>query len=452
MEFKEKLTWILDKKGCKANENFYQENIDFVHSLHKKCDCVGWSELDMNEPDANEVLEKIRVFCKQNGWNARCLYERTYTDITSDWYELKTDDFKENTIADIFTITSESGKEIYLQTINAYRELNISPKEHWINICVPDKFRKACIKNNITDIDFCWVQDKGKYKAEQYFCVFPHKSLSRIACDKGLKHRNVLKLKRLGGYLPKIASIFKNIQTISLQDCYLKEDMPSDGIVCVFSPMTDNFSGKNKILIHKNTAEILLKEKAISTLNLIPACVVDKFPKGYTVIKTKSKPAPTNDYIKNCFKEYEKLIVKDRPEYQITEKEISKILRKTKSNRKSDFSKKLSNEQLECITNSNYKAMLPYYKICDGGLLSDEYRLLSYNNSLNTTKEFFKDLEKEELIKTKPCGIVIATCADGDFILLTKDEKVVRLSHESLDIIAEWKYLSNFFFEAMNDC
>ena len=76
MKFKEHLTWILDKRVHRFNdEDKYQQNIDFVHSLGKKCDCVGWSELDMDEPDADEVLDKIEAFCKEQGWRARGWYE-----------------------------------------------------------------------------------------------------------------------------------------------------------------------------------------------------------------------------------------------------------------------------------------------------------------------------------------------------------------------------------------
>ena len=77
MKFKEHLTWILDKRVHRFNdEDKYQQNIDFVHSLGKKCDCVGWSELDMDEDDADEVLDKIEAFCKEQGWRARgCMRE-----------------------------------------------------------------------------------------------------------------------------------------------------------------------------------------------------------------------------------------------------------------------------------------------------------------------------------------------------------------------------------------
>ena len=61
MVFKEKLTWILDQKQKRLGEKEYQINIDFVHSLGKKCDCVGWSVLNMDESDAEFVLDEIKA-------------------------------------------------------------------------------------------------------------------------------------------------------------------------------------------------------------------------------------------------------------------------------------------------------------------------------------------------------------------------------------------------------
>ena len=45
MIIKDYLSWILDKphdSDIKGEEQ-YKRNIEFVHSLGLKCDCVGWS-------------------------------------------------------------------------------------------------------------------------------------------------------------------------------------------------------------------------------------------------------------------------------------------------------------------------------------------------------------------------------------------------------------------------
>ncbi len=450
MNFKEHLTWILDKRVHRFNdEDKYQQNIDFVHSLGKKCDCVGWSELDMDEPDADEVLDKIEAFCKEQGWRARGWYERRYTDVKSDWYEIKIESFKENTKLDKVPVETQSGKEIYLNVISAFHEINIAPKG-FRNVCVPDRFRKACIESGITDVDFCWVQDKGRYEAEQYFYLFPHKRIPRIAYDRYIDKKQKARMQSLGGYLPKIATIFYDLQRIGLQDCYLREDMPSEGIAYVYCRSDDDFCGRHKILIHKDTAEMLIKEKVLSRSDLIPACIVDKCPEGYDLDKTEEAPRPLKEYMEKVFKEYERLKAKGRPEYVVKEKDALKFLRKTKAERKEDFNKRLTKKIAESITAPLYSSVLPYYLVSDGCLLSDEYTFLSYADSLKETEEFFENLEKEELLETKPDGIVIATCADGDYVLLTETEKVIRFSHEAPDIISEWQNLAKFFVAAIN--
>ena len=66
MNYKEEMTWILDKANQSIDEETkYKLNIDFVHSLGKKCDCVGWSTLKMDESDADEILDRLKSFAKK---------------------------------------------------------------------------------------------------------------------------------------------------------------------------------------------------------------------------------------------------------------------------------------------------------------------------------------------------------------------------------------------------
>lgn len=450
MKYKEKLLWILDKIDQKSDGNEYQENIDFVHSLGKKCDCVGWSELDMDEPDAHDVLDRIQTFCKERGYRARGWYERVYTDVESDWYEIKSEPFRDDTVVDIITVKTQNGDDLYLNVINAYRELNVAPKG-FRKVCVPDRFRKACIENGITDVEFCWVKDKGRYEAEQYFYIYPERYIPRIIYDRSIRQNQTERLQILGGKLPEIASVFYNLEHIQLQDCFLKEDMPSDGIAYVYCPSAYDFCGRYKILIHKNTAEILIKAKALSSADIVPVCVVEKCPEGYDFDMTEREAMPFTGYIKKSFSEYEGLKAKGRPEYNVKDKEALSFFRKTKNERKADFSKGLSKKYADKITDSFYKTLLPYYGVSNGGQLSDEYMFLSYSESLKATDTFFESLEKEELLTEVPCGAVIVNCADGDSVLITETESIIRWSHEAPEIVCEWQSIAKFFVDALND-
>ena len=57
----------------------------------------------------------------------------------------------------------------------------------------------------------------------------------------------------------------------------------------------------------------------------------------------------------------------------------------------------------------------------------------------------------EELLETKPDGIVIAKCPDGDKILLCNDGKVIRFSHEEPIAIEEWMSLAQFVADSVNE-
>ena len=73
MKYTEKLLWILDKdtEEYGYDEEKFRINIDFVHSLGLKCDCVGWCSIDLGDPKTEFYLEKITAFCKENGFRAR---------------------------------------------------------------------------------------------------------------------------------------------------------------------------------------------------------------------------------------------------------------------------------------------------------------------------------------------------------------------------------------------
>ena len=56
MNYKETLTWILDKKNHRFEEKSYQENIDFVHSLGKKCTLL----YKVTDTDVKKALTNLK--------------------------------------------------------------------------------------------------------------------------------------------------------------------------------------------------------------------------------------------------------------------------------------------------------------------------------------------------------------------------------------------------------
>lgn len=452
MKIIETLDWILDKNDQRINgEEEYLLNIEFVHSLGLKCDCVGWSKLDLQNPRADEILSAIDFFCKKNGWKARGIYTRTYANYESDWYEIVPTAFKDNTLYDSYECESERGETVKIYILRAYHELRPSPKWWYESILVPERFRDACIRHGITDVDFCWARDTGKYQAEQYFHLYCNKQIATIAEGRNMAVEDRDKIDALGGYLPKIADIFYKLQLIDLQDCYIESDIPNCNIALAYCPKTFTYCGRNKFLIHKDFAQKLLQEKAISQSDLMPAIVVKESPRGYTLSHTVMPDRPIASCLQNSITEYEKLKNTERPLRLIFEKDALKLLRLAKKERKEDFKKAFPKAKAVDVTETSYAPVLPYYMIANGGNLSDEYELLPFEIATEETKLFAKELLAEELLEIKPNGIVIAKCPDGDKVLLCNDGKVIRFSHEEPVATEEWVSLAQFIADAINE-
>ena len=452
MKIIETLDWILDNDDKSiADDDKYRLNIEFVHSLGLKCDCVGWSKLDLQNPRATEILSAIDSFCKKNGWKARGIYTRTYADYTSDWYEIVPAVFKDNTLYDSYECESERGETVEIYNLRAYHELRPSPKWWYESILVSERFRDACVRHGITDVDFCWARDKGKYQAEQYFHLYCNKQIPTIAEGRNITIEDRDKIDALGGYLPKIADIFYKLQLIDLQECYIESDIPNCNISLAYCPKTFNYCGRNKFLIHKDFAQKLLQEKAISHNDLMPAMVVKDLPSGYTLSHTVMPDRPIASCLQNSIAEYEKLKNTERPLRLFSEKDAVKLLRLAKKERKEDFKKALPKAKFDGIAETSYAPVLPYYIIANGGYLSDEYELLSYDIATEENMLFTEELLTEELLEIKPDGIVIAKCPDGDKVLLCTDGKVIRFSHEEPVATEEWVSLAQFIADAINE-
>ena len=453
MKYIEDVHWILDKPGTTIHnqDEQFRENIAFVHSLGKKCDCVGWSNLRRDDPQAEEILEKIVDFCKENGWTARGLYTREYADFDTDWFKIDGADFKYNTFGEGVSVPSQDGGTIEISSIKAYRELSIAPKRCGHSLYVPERFYNAYQKSGMTGLDFCWVKDTGKYDAQQYFRIFGTERIPQVAVAWDLKNQDLRKLGPDGGWLPRLGEVFRKWTQLILPYCYRKEDMPAGGIAYAYIPSTFSCCGLYQILVHKDVAQLLLQEKAIPAGALKPVPVLDTIPSGYSLRATRDCPRPTKDYMAQSLLDYEVLKKKARPIWQISEKEALKVLRKAKTDRKEDFGKKLSKAKAEVLDETQYAPILPYYLIANGGQLSDEYRLLSVEESTAETEEFYQLLQSEELLEDKPDGIVICTCANGDWVLMLQDSTVIRFSHEMPETTEQWPSLAQFIVDAIND-
>lgn len=459
IHMEETLLWILDGTSAKTwDDEENKRRIDFVHSLGEKCDCVGWSKLNLSNPNSGEILHHIEDFCKENGWTARGYYSRSYVDTSSQWYRLCGESLKESEIFDSMeTLTCQSGEELRFTQVKAYAISGKNPKESWGQQCVSEEFLNAYLECGFHGLRFCWLRDVGKYEGTQYFAVAPTERVENILCDKGLFYvtKRLERVKQLpiyhtiqalGGKLPRIAEIFSDLR-IELENCYLQKDMPDAQFAYGYLGQTFSRTGENDILIRADVVDKLLNKKVLSKKQIQPVHIVKDPVPGYIMLETEEKPFPAADVLDSRMALYRKLINTSRPKRIVTEKETLKLLRHAKNQRGEDFQKAMPKRRRDLLAGTPYEALMPYYAICESAYICDEFRLLSYQESLEQTREFADYMVKEETKQIQTDGIVIAVCPDGDSVLMTPEKEVLRISHEEPEIISQWSSLEMFFAE-----
>lgn len=462
MQYKEVLTWILDKNGASMRtlegmDEKFRQNIAFVRSLGLKCDSVGWCKMDLSNPNTPEIFGKISAFCKENGWRARGIYTREYVDKACEWYLLKPSSFSDHTWCEAIHTETEDGKEIRVDVIRAYHDMNPSPKEMGRTVFVPERFRDYCLQNGHDCFDYCWVKDVGKYQAEQYFHVYGKNVLPRYAKFPWKDQRGKEPIIAAGGWLPAVSDLLYDLQMMILPDCFLLEYMPEGGIICTNYPIVIDWRtsrgdiNNQQILIHRDVVQDLLAQRIVPAGMLKPAMVLDHVPGGYVLQESVLPVRPAKAFRDQMLLEYEKLKSKERPVRRTTEKEAAKRLRIAKKERKEDFQKAMPKAKAQALLGTEYEPLIPYYCVANGGYLSDECELLPHSRALTEQIEFRASMEAEELMEKKPEGIVIAMCADGDKVLLCPDGMVGRLSHEDLTITEKWPSLPQFIVDTINE-
>ena len=332
MKFKNYLSWTLDNKVDKFDpwQERYRINIDFVHSLGLKSDPVGWTCFDLSRPDAEELLDKMQAFCEGTNWQLRGGFAQTAVDIESDWYRLYLPYGPDGAYHLDNIISSERDMNLRTYNVTAYKLKNAHLLAMCHSIIASDKFRKVCIANNIPGVDFCWVTAVGKFDSQQYFRMFFTHNITPVTGLRGLQYCEDVnyhaehehgegsyiydKVHTLGGYLPRLNEMFYDFR-IAMQDYFHPDTMPKTGFAYIaepFSASTDEFF-RYEIFVHKDTAEILLREKLISKKLLLPVPITPIIPDGYEKIETIPMGRPKKEYFDAMQAEYEEFIKSHDP-------------------------------------------------------------------------------------------------------------------------------------------
>ncbi len=458
MHYTEELLWILDKKDKLrgTEEALYQRNIDFVHSLGLKCDCVGWCRLDMARPDTGEILDAIGEFCRNDGWKARGYYTRTLVDEEPQWYELKPANFREAAFSTNEKVPGVHG-DVYLPTLKAFHETSPGPKEGFGTVYMPDRFRRALAE--MPDVDFCWLRDKGRYEAEQYFAMFPQRMVPCFGVgDHALKEEKPLQFLRsrkerelmeaIGGWSPRVGELFYDLY-VEQPKCYLASQLPQGGVVWAYH--REKHNPEAATLLHRDLAKALVEARVLLPRDLRPALVVEALGPGYQLLQGTPAPRPTQGYLRKTQAEYEAFCKVSRPKRQVTEKQALTQLRRAKRDRPEDFRKPLPKAKAEALTGTPWEPLAAYYRITDGGYLNEDYALLAQKDWEGENAEFQAALQKEELEEHLPQGVKFGTTPGGDTLLLCSDGTVVTFGHEAPVILDQWPNLAQFVFDLLTE-
>jgi hypothetical protein len=437
---KEKLSWIIDRdKNTWKDEEDYKENREFVHSLGLKSDYVGWSELDLGNVNADAILDKMEKYKDENSCLLRGYYERRIPLQDSKWYKLE-------------PRYTQIEYEVNDDEIKAYMiPKNMHCIDHRNNsslAIVSEELRNLCIEKKFSGIDFKWMKDVGKYKSRQYFNIhltnnvpFFYSGNNYSVSDPNER----MKLSHFGGKLPRLVNMFYRLN-IDIPVCINEQDLPETDF-SYFNYRTNSYV-ETGILIRKSVADILLQHRLITSSDLIAIKVLKEIPSEYEKFSNHPLLEIGQEDIQESFKLYRHFLQIPKQERKVTEKMALQLLRKQKKEDKEFFNKSLPKKNCENLMGTIYEIMVPFYKICDGSVLSDEYTLLSYSESVKGTMELQEMVMYEEWLKPIE-GVLIAKGADGDWIVLNVDKRVTRYSHEDFDVIDMWDSAESFIYDAI---
>lgn len=467
MRMEEHLLWIIDnpKDTYCYNEETVKKNIEFVHALGLKCDCVGWCNLDLNRSDIDVLLEQIHAHVLKEGLLLRGWYNRKDSDFESEWYLLESK-YLSNDERNFANVTDRNGNSFKIEELYAYKV----PKDIQVlwGIKLPlvnENIRNCCLNHGFSGLDFYWIRDIGRFHAARFYGLIIENLVQEFACDRYLSYcdskiqsnRNYdysvgsplyLKYAAIGGMLPKLSQMFYDLH-VNLPIQLPKNKMPETDFTYIY---TNGFDyRKNYVLVSKHAAEILLSENAVREEYLMPVVLYDTDPDGYYIQTSEAIQYPAKEVIEKLDADLNKLRSNPKPDRKASEKDALKSFRRMKRSRPERFRKAMTKKTFEKLPESPYGLLSCYYSTSDGGYLSDEYTFLSYSESLTETQEYIANIEKEELQIDKYLGIVFAKCADGDMVVNGKDGSVKRISHETMEPCENWDTIAQFFYEVLTD-
>lgn len=443
----ESFTFIPDNMRFR-DEQAYASSRKFLKDLGLKGDYVGWSELKILSPEKLNLLFKK---AKEEGFRLRGTYHLALKgEYESEWYELEGFPVPWSLDIDERENYTHEGKTYYLSSIRAFampKNATVTTRTLCDFACFREDVVKAIEEEGFSGVDFLWIPDIGKFKAPQFYSAFPKVLLPYCfeniydCLDFDIKAADFKNLSQSAFIIAKSC----NALTLDLPLAVEKSMLPDSDFAGIYSPLTQH----HRLLIRKNCRDFLIEKGFLKAEHFEPVIVInepitEQQAKPLLLIKSgKFKPVPQQ--IKDEIEEkYKKHLKKTKPERAATEKLALQNLRMAKKDNAEFFGKRASEKVLALAPDER---LIPYYKVANGGVLSDEYSFYSINEAIEETNAFFaaQALENTDIIPEK--AIVFGGTADGEKVILLPDGKVVRYQQGEIGFAFNWDNLPCFFME-----
>lgn len=440
--FEEEFDWIPDEPKWKTkprrDEESYCFNREFVKAFGLKSDCVGWCTLKGKNLN-RELLEAIRQKADDEKMHIRgCYTLKVYRDAQSRWYRLLAkpgmDDYE-----------LDWGKTNCFLYFHAYKYKAPVADLHGHMVMREDLVR-VMEQAGITGYRKYWAPDRGRFKAKQYYQIFPDAVADRYFGGRGYNEKmpakkQIDKAKYLGLVSETIWEICDEVQMVHLPDSMSLRHLPEGDIAELHG----------HIIVSSRLRNIFLSQKVMSKSDFEAVPIFDNDfdnpPAGwFTQQITGREEEPTAEIVKRYEKEYAQFLKKDRPERKITEKLATAELRRDKRLEPEFFNNGLRGAKLDMLPSELLK---PYYMITNGGALADEYQLCCAEELEELQQEYLEEQALEELCPMPDGALTFAVCSDGERIMLLPDERVVRYAMGDPDFVEEWDNLHCFIYDVL---
>ncbi|MBQ6932298.1 MAG: hypothetical protein IJN38_09240 [Clostridia bacterium] len=444
--YSEEFMFIIDNPRL-HDEDEYNYARNFLKELNLKGDYVGWCTI---KNPSYEAVKAILDKAKSRKVKIRGYYTLTLSPYyESEWYNIT--GYPISSVTDITesrTYTDGENK-YYLGEIKAFA----IPKNAAVTDNIIGNFAtfredavKALQKNGFSGVDLLWFHDSGRFEAPNYFQAFPEVCTDRCYTGEVYFRNSALSAKDFEKFTDISKILFERCKNVYLNLPFAvdADSLPDTDFVGIYPKHTIN----NRLLVRKRCRDFLIEsgfakpeyfEPVITVANPTAKSVKPLIP--LETAEFRPIPQTIKEQINDEFEKHKR---KKKPKRTATEKLALQVLRSAKKDNPDYYNKKASAKALADIPDER---LVPYCKVADGGVLSDEYTFLSIKEINEETKEFWKDqaLENTDIIGEN--ALVFAKAADGEYVLLLPDSKVVRYQQGELGFTFEWDHLPSFFVE-----